>query len=98
MKRIVTVVILTGLLVATPLVAQSQFVAPAPTPRPTVPGIPKHETGFQGVVVDIFRMKKPWELINPFAPTEYGNGSKNTTKDPNDPSIPKGIILFGITW
>jgi hypothetical protein len=92
-----------------------QFVAPVPQPNPIASpsppyGMPRAQNrpDLQGVVPQVIRLKKPWELINPFAPAEYGTGSANTTKDypnanptwdePYDPAKPKGIILFGITW
>ncbi len=103
MKRVVTLIIIAGLMGMSSVSAQ--FVAPGASPIPIESpppprGIPRPEQrpALIGVVPQLFRLKKPWELINPFAPPEYGNGSANTTKDPHDPSIPKGIIFFGITW
>jgi hypothetical protein len=43
-------------------------------------------------------MKKPLQLINPFAPEKYGDGSQDVTWDPDNPDKPKGIILFGLQW
>lgn len=50
-----------------------------------------------GVVAQAFRMKKPLELVNPLAPQKYG-GSEDISWDPDNPEIPKGIILFGVRW
>lgn len=50
-----------------------------------------------GVVAQAFKMKKPLELVNPLAPQKYG-GSEDISWDPDNPEIPKGIILFGIRW
>lgn len=110
MKWVVTSIIVSTILGSmmgmSPLWAQSQFVAPGGSPVPVYSppppplGIPRPQQRptMEGVIPQLFRLKKPWELINPFAPPEYGNGSANTAKDPADPSIPKGIIFFGLTW
>ena len=50
-----------------------------------------------GVVAQAFKMKKPLELVNPLAPQKYG-GSEDISWDPDNPEIPKGIIIFGIRW
>lgn len=51
-----------------------------------------------GVVKQAVDMKKPLQLINPFAPEKYGDGSQDVTWDPDNPDKPKGIILFGLQW
>ncbi len=113
MKRVALVILIGGLMGIN--VVFGQFVAPAPKPNPVESPPPPHgmpraqnRPNLGGVIPQLIRLKKPWELINPFAPAEYGNGSANTTKDytdanpvkgkPYDPAKPKGIIVFGITW
>jgi len=51
-----------------------------------------------GVVKQAVDMKKPLELINPFAPDKYGDGSQDVSWDPDNADKPKGIILFGLQW
>lgn len=103
MKRVI-ISMLVALGVMAVASVEAQFVAPSkpiPVQSPSPPyGVPRPHSNpdVEGVIPEIIRLKKPWELINPFAPPEYGNGSENTTKDPNDPGKPKGIILFGISW
>jgi hypothetical protein len=51
-----------------------------------------------GVVKQAVDMKKPLQLINPFAPEKYGDGSQDVSWDPDNTDKPKGIILFGLQW
>jgi hypothetical protein len=51
-----------------------------------------------GIVAQAFNMKKPLQLLSPFAPAKDGNGRDNVSWDPDKPEKPKGIILFGIQW
>jgi len=51
-----------------------------------------------GVVKQAVDMKKPLQLINPFAPEKYGDGSEDVSWDPDNQDKPKGIILFGLQW
>jgi hypothetical protein len=51
-----------------------------------------------GVVKQAVDMKKPLQLINPFAPDKYGDGSQDVSWDPDNADKPKGIILFGLQW
>lgn len=51
-----------------------------------------------GIVAQAFKMKKPLQMVNPFAPAKDGDGRDNVSWDPDKPEKPKGIILFGIQW
>jgi hypothetical protein len=51
-----------------------------------------------GVVKQAVDMRKPLQLINPFAPDKYGDGSQDVSWDPDNQDKPKGIILFGLQW
>ena len=51
-----------------------------------------------GIVAQAFNMKKPLQLVSPFAPAKEGDGRDNVSWDPDKPEKPKGIILFGIQW
>lgn len=37
--------------------------------------------GFQGIIAQILRVAQPLQLINPFAPSYYGSGEANVSKD-----------------
>ncbi|MDD5198587.1 MAG: hypothetical protein PHC88_02190 [Terrimicrobiaceae bacterium] len=76
-----------------------EFVAPhAPRKAPVVhePVAPKPT--IEGIVKEIFTIKKPWQLVNPLAPKEYGNGENNVAHSDRDPGKPKGFILFAFEW
>lgn len=76
------------------------FVAPKPK-KPKIDTAPIEKpsaVNVTGVVKQAVDMKKPLELINPFAPEKYGDGSQDVTWDPDNPEKPKGIILFGLQW
>ncbi len=85
------------LLAAFPSGAQ-EFVAPIPVgPAPIAPA-PEPEPTVGGIVAEIFNTTKPWQLINPLAPAEYGTGAKTVSRDPDDPEKPRGFILFALDW
>lgn len=76
------------------------FVAPSPK-RIQVDGVPLEKPApydINGVVAQAFKMKKPLEMVNPLAPTKYGDGQDSVSWDPDNPEKPKGIILFGVQW
>lgn len=54
----------------------------------------------EGIVKDIFETRKPWQLVNPAAPSSFGSGEKNVSKDfgPGTPVKSAGLIVFGIEW
>lgn len=88
---------LAGLLAA-PAGAQ-KFVAPqAPRDIPVVPVPRELRPEIQGIVSEIFTVKKPWQLVNPAAPKEYGDGRRNVSDGEHDPAKPKGFILFALEW
>ncbi len=91
------------LLAALPLSAQ-EFIVPVPDvipvePAPVLPP-PTREGGVtvEGIVAEIFNTTRPWQLVNPLAPAEYGNGEKTVSRNPDDPEKPKGFILFALEW
>ena len=93
-----------ALLVATSSFSQqasqdADFVAPKPKKAKveTAPIEKPAPYDINGVVAQAFKMKKPLELVNPLAPQKYG-GSEDISWDPDNPEIPKGIIIFGIRW
>jgi hypothetical protein len=52
---------------------------------------------YSGVVPQLCRTSKPWQLLNPFAPAEYGNGYDNVSIDPVT-SRAEGIAIFAIRF
>lgn len=79
--------------VAQDLVFEQPKNAPpmVPVPKPKPPTV-------EGIVTEIFKLKKPWQLLNPNAPKDYGDGRKNVTYSDKDPGKPKGFIVFAIDW
>jgi hypothetical protein len=72
-------------------------IAPTPPPAPApTPEISRERT--QGVIPRALRHGRPWEMLNPGAPPQYGRAQDNVTHDPNDPGKPKGIKLFEIVF
>lgn len=83
---------------------QEEFVVPQPTvpgegaPVGVTPGTSR--VAVEGIVADIFNVKKPWQLVNPVAPEEYGDGRSNgtVTYSEEDPGKPKGFIVLAIEY
>ncbi len=97
MKTLMATAALAGMCL--PGAAAQEFVAPKP--KPAAPLI--HETGTQrptvaGIVAEIFNVKKPWQLVNPLAPKEYGDGRKMVSYSEKDPGKPKGFIVASVEW
>lgn len=75
------------------------FVAPQdPAETPVIPIPVAPQPSFEGIVAAIFKNRQPWQLINPLAPAEYGDGEAFVSRNPDDPEKPKGFIFFGIEW
>jgi hypothetical protein len=49
----------------------------------------------KGVVPQAVRSRRPWQMINPFAPPEYGSGFHNVSVDPLTGRA-EGIGLIGL--
>ncbi len=89
--------VLGGLLAAS--AAAQEFVVTKP--RREVPVVPAHaelRPEIAGIVNEIFTVKKPWQLVNPAAPKQYGDGRRNVSYSEKDPGKPKGFILFALEW
>ena len=52
---------------------------------------------YSGIVVQMMRAPQPLQLINPWAPREYGTGERNLVLDPID-KHPTGLKLFAISF
>jgi hypothetical protein len=63
-------------------------VEPAPL-RPTI----------EGIVKEVFTMK-PWQLVNPAAPAQYGSGQKMVSQDfgPGTPFHSTGLVVASVEW
>jgi hypothetical protein len=75
-----------------------EFVAPKPQKAPPIVHPVKLKPTIEGVVTEIFTVKKPWQLVSPLAPKSYGDGRQNVTYSEKEPGKPKGIILFAFEW
>jgi len=79
---------------------------PVPPTR-KAPGIVTHRA-VDGAVQKAVRSGNPLQMVNPFAPQEYGDGSECVYNDGEHDSIgnqnrgregkPKGIRLFAFAW
>lgn len=82
------------------LAAQEEFIAPQ-APDREIEEVPFDDTSrpsIEGIVAEVFKNKKPLQMINPLAPQKYGNGQKTVSWSENDPGKPKGFIFLGIEW
>ena len=50
-----------------------------------------------GALPRTIRAENRWQMINPFAPMDYGDGFDNVSIDPHS-GKPNGISLFGIRF
>ena len=52
-----------------------------------------------GSVTRVVRSNNPLQMVNPFAPKEYGDGSDVTRREPEDPyQRPEGLRLFAVEF
>lgn len=51
---------------------------------------------YSGIFVQVAKTDRPWELINPAAPPEYGSSEDNVVRDSN--SGHEGLKLFSIQF
>lgn len=90
-----------GLILISASAMAQEFVAPL-VPHEDVPVVRPSEVRprptVEGIVKEIFETKKPWQLVNPLAPKEYGNGEKTVAYSEKDPGKPKGFIFFAVEW
>jgi hypothetical protein len=88
-----------GLLSVGTIVAQ-EFVAPEAERRDVVPAEPAERgPSIEGIVKEIFT-KRPWQLVNPAAPAEYGSGQRMVSQDfgPGTPHHSTGLIVASVEW
>jgi hypothetical protein len=97
-KALKTLVI--GLLLGGSVFAQ-EFIAPEEEPREIVPVEPvQQRPTIEGIVKEIFVTKKPWQLVNPVAPAQYGTGEKMVSQDfgPGTPYHSTGLVVASVEW
>lgn len=77
-----------------------EFVAPKPKPVevPIVHEPVQQRPAVAGIVAEIFNVKKPWQLVNPLAPKDYGDGRKMVSYSEKEPGKPKGFIVASVEW
>lgn len=71
----------------------AQVTAP---PKATYPAV-RRKVVYRGALVRLSRTDKPLQLINPFAPAEYGNGYANVSRDLATGKA-QGISLFSVEF
>ena len=60
--------------------------------------VPKsHKVTTEGIAVKAAKSRNPLQLINPWAPKEYGSGETNVVNDPTS-GTPKALKIFAISW
>ncbi len=96
-KALKTLVI--GLLFGGSLFAQ-EFIAPEEEASEIVPVEPvQQRPTIEGIVKEVFT-KKPWQVVNPAAPAQYGSGKKMVSKDfgPGTPFHSTGLVVASVEW
>jgi hypothetical protein len=91
-----------GMLLFGVVAVQAQdFVAPAPPAEEIVPvEVTEPRPSIEGIVREIFTTRKPWQMVNPMAPKEYGSGERFVSKDrgPGTPFHSTGVVVMGVDW
>jgi hypothetical protein len=81
-------------------VAAQEFVAPEAERREVISAEPAERgPSIEGIVKEIFT-KRPWQLVNPAAPPEYGSGQRMVSQDfgPGTPFHSTGLIVASVEW
>ena len=90
------------LLIATtmPLLMAQDFVAPQGPQREIMTKAPELKPEVDGIVKQIFDVRKPWQLLNPAAPASYGNGEQNVSTDTvtGTPHHSVTLTVVGVEW
>jgi hypothetical protein len=67
-------------------------------PRPAKPNeILKGRITYSGSAVEIVKTKRPWQLLNPHAPPQYGSAEDNVARDPINGRV-TGLKVFQIRF
>lgn len=84
-----------------PMAAFAQdFVAPHGPRQKISQQTEEPAVSIDGIVRQIFDVKKPWQLLNPAAPESYGTGEKNVSRDikGGTPFQATTLTIAGIEW
>jgi hypothetical protein len=87
--------------VITPSVLLAQdFVAPQGRQLDIAREAPELSPEVDGIVKQIFDVKKPWQLLNPAAPASLGTGEQNVSKDTVTGTAHHAVTLtvVGVEW
>jgi hypothetical protein len=68
---------------------------PKPPPLQSAPPLPLEPPRYGGLIGDAMVADRPWQLVNPLAPPEYGDGSRNLSVHPTSGRA-QGVTLFSI--
>lgn len=71
------------------------FTEPGPGLKPNE--YKRGKKTYKGIAVHAARSKNPLQLINPFAPKEYGSGWDNVSRDVTTGQI-TGLNFFSVIW
>jgi len=66
-----------------------------PPPLEPAPPIPVETPRYGGLIGDALVTERPLQLLNPLAPPEYGDGSRNLSVHPTTGRV-QGVSLFSI--
>lgn len=75
--------------------AQAAAIGPAQTGKIRKNQRPPVQYG--GAAVKAARSKKPWQILNPFAPANLGNGAENVVRDPVTGQV-TGVSLISVEF
>ncbi len=99
--KITTLLVATALGLLAPALAQAQdthFVAPSTKAR-TANAPVKLRPRVDGSIPRAIRSGHPFQMINPLAPAEYGDGRDMVRREADDPyQRPQGLKLFVVEF
>jgi hypothetical protein len=67
----------------------------SPPPLEPAPPLPVEPPRYGGLIGDALVADQPWQLLNPLAPPEYGDGTRNLSVHPTSGRV-EGVTLFSI--
>jgi hypothetical protein len=78
-----------------PVDSDAEFHAIRPLATPTTGQVSK--VALEGALVRATRAGQPWQVINPFAPKEFGDGYDNVSLNPITRQ-PAGVVLLSVRF
>ena len=87
-------------LITPSLLLAQDFVAPRGHQVEIAREAPVSSPRVDGIVKQIFDIKKPWQLLNPAAPASLGSGARNVSKDTVAGTAHNAVTLtvVGVEW